>query len=179
MRIIAYFFYYCFVKNLPRSYQCGVFGILSKKMRNFLCRILIKGASSNIFVERGADFGSGKSITIRDFGCLGENFRLIGDGRLIVGKHAMMGPDVMIITSDHKLKNEGFDKGYISEDVEIDDYAWIGARAIILKGVKIGKHAVVGAGAVVTKDVPDYAVVGGSPARILKYRNGKAHETKS
>ena len=55
--------------------------------------------------------------------------------------------------------------------IEIDDYAWIGSRATVLPGVKIGKGAVVAAGAVVTKDVTPYLVVGGVPARPLGTRS--------
>ena len=55
-------------------------------------------------------------------------------------------------------------------DVSIGNDVWIGARAIILRGVRIGDGAVIGAGAVVTKDVEPYAVVGGNPAKIIKYR---------
>lgn len=56
-----------------------------------------------------------------------------------------------------------------SAPIVIKDKAWIGFNSIIMKGVTIGEGAVVGAGSVVTKDVPDYAVVGGNPARVLKY----------
>jgi len=169
MRIIAYLIYYLFAKNLPRSYEFGIFGKISKKIRNILCRRIIRDAHPTIFIERGADFGGGKNLIVKEYGCIGENARFIGEGNIIIGRHAMLGPDVMIITGDHKIKKESFD-GYIYKDVEIGDYAWIGARAIILKGVKIGKYAIVGAGAVVTKDVPDYAIVGGNPARIIRYR---------
>ena len=48
---------------------------------------------------------------------------------------------------------------------------WIGGRVIILPGRKIGKGAIIGVGAVVVKDVPDYAIVGGNPAKVLKFRN--------
>ena len=54
--------------------------------------------------------------------------------------------------------------------IRISDDVWIGANATILKGVTIGTGAVVGAGAVVTRDVPDYAIVMGNPARVVKYR---------
>lgn len=54
--------------------------------------------------------------------------------------------------------------------IVVEDEAWICTNVIILSGVKIGKGAVVGAGAVVTRDVPPYAVVGGNPARVLRYR---------
>ena len=57
------------------------------------------------------------------------------------------------------------------QKVTIESDVWIGARVIILPGVTIGKGAILAAGAVVTKDVPDYAVVGGVPAKVLKYRN--------
>ena len=55
--------------------------------------------------------------------------------------------------------------------VIIEDDVWIGARVTILPGVHIGKGSVLGAGSVITADVPPYAVVGGNPARVLKYRN--------
>lgn len=52
--------------------------------------------------------------------------------------------------------------------VLIREYAWVGAGATILPGVSIGRHAIVGAGSVVTKDVPDYAVAVGNPAKVIK-----------
>ena len=52
--------------------------------------------------------------------------------------------------------------------MEIGDYAWIGAGATVLPGVRVGRHAVIGAASVVTKDVPDYAVAVGNPARVIK-----------
>jgi len=171
MRIIAYLLYYCLAKHLPRSYDFGIAGRISKKIRNILCRVVIKGAHPTIFVERGADFGGGGNLIVKEYGCIGENARFMGEGKIIIGKHAMLGPDVIILTSDHKLKKDGFEKGYVSKDVEIGDYAWIGARAIILKGVKIGNYAVVGAGAVVTKDIPEYAIAAGNPAKVIKYRD--------
>ena len=61
-------------------------------------------------------------------------------------------------------------QGMREAEVIIGNDVWIGMRSIIMPGVKIGDGAVIGAGAVVTKDVPDYAIVGGVPARIIKYR---------
>lgn len=57
-----------------------------------------------------------------------------------------------------------------NQKVTIGDDAWIGTRVIILPGVSVGKGAIIGAGAVVTKDVPEYAVVAGVPAKVIKYR---------
>lgn len=93
----------------------------------------------------------------------------MGEGTVTIGRHVMMGPDVMILTSDHQA-GEGRYTGYTTKDVLIDDHAWIGARAIILKGIRIGKHAIVGAGSVVTHDVNDHEIVGGSPARLIRKR---------
>lgn len=168
MRIAAYLLYNLIARHLPRSYEFGIIGRISGKTRNILCRMIIRGAHPSIFVERGADFGGGKNLYLKECACIGENARFMGEGRITIGRHVMMGPDVMIITSDHKIGKEGFE-GYVSKDVEIGDRAWIGARAILLKGVKVGNCSIVGAGAVVTKDVPDNAVVGGSPAQIIRY----------
>ncbi len=168
-RTLCYFFYYFFAKHLPRSYELGPVGKWSNWVRRLACRPLFKNVEGFFSVERGADFGGGKNIIIREYGSLGENLRLMGEGTVTVGRHVMMGPDVMILTSDHQAAEEGF-KGYTTKDVLIDDHAWIGARAIILKGVKIGKHAIVGAGSVVTHDVNDHEIVGGSPARLIRKR---------
>jgi len=62
-------------------------------------RPLLKESARTIMIERGADFGSGRN---KDHACIGENARFIGFGTIIIGRHVMMGPDVMIITSDHK-----------------------------------------------------------------------------
>lgn len=63
-------------------------------------------------------------------------------------------------------KEESFGKG----DIYIDDDVWIGYRSTIMSGIHIGKGAIISAGAVVTKDVPPYAIVGGIPAKVIKYR---------
>ncbi|MCX7955692.1 MAG: hypothetical protein N2593_01105 [Patescibacteria group bacterium] len=86
----------------------------------------------------------------------------------------------MIYNSEHDINSPDFNA--IDNSIFIDDYCFIGPRAIILPGVKIGKGAVVAAGAVVTKDIPPYAIVGGVPAKIigerkiknLKYKLGRA-----
>ena len=62
------------------------------------------------------------------------------------------------------------DQGSRVAKVTIGNDVWIGMRSIIMPGVKIGNGAVIGAGAIVTKNVPDYAIVGGVPAKIIKYR---------
>ncbi|GAG24838.1 unnamed protein product [marine sediment metagenome] len=81
-----------------------------------------------------------------------------------IGKRCRIGPRVMIMDNDaHQLAGE-HRVGGLTAPVTIKDYAWIGAGAIVLKGVTIGERAVVGAGSVVTKDVPDDAVVAGNPA---------------
>lgn len=100
-------------------------------------------------------------------------------GGITIGDHVDIASEVMIWTSEHDLAAADFRA--IEEPVKIEDYVFIGPRAIILPGVTIGRGAVVAAGAVVTKDVPPLAIVGGVPAKLLadraselKYRLGRA-----
>lgn len=170
MKIAAYLLFYGVARFLPLSHEYGIVGGISHKFRRALCRILIDKAAPVFGVEKGARFGWGDNLIMKDHANLGENCRIGGRGKVVVGRHVMMGPDVVIITQDHKIMPEGFD-GFNVKDVEIGDYAWIGIRVIILKGVRIGKYSVIGAGAVVTRDIPDYAVAAGSPARVIRMRN--------
>lgn len=95
-------------------------------------------------------------------------------GRVSIGDNVLMGPEVIILTSGHRYENADVlirNQGRLPEKpVYIGNDVWIGARAIILPGVRIEDGAVIGAGAVVTKDVPPYTVVGGVPAEVIKHR---------
>ena len=86
----------------------------------------------------------------------------------------MMGRDVIIMASSHKFDDCNIPmrlQGYKPvKEVIIEDDVWIGHRVIILPGVNIGKGSIIGAGSVVTRDVPQYAIVGGIPAKIIRYR---------
>lgn len=96
-----------------------------------------------------------------------------------IGNHVMFGPNVTIITGDHRIDVIGKYMTDIGEEdklpendlpVVIEGDNWIGANATILKGVTVGRGAVVAAGALVTSDVPPYAIVGGVTAKVIKYR---------
>ena len=65
--------------------------------------------------------------------------------------------------------NEEYEYNFVTTDIDGDD-VWIGTRVIILPGVTIGKGVIIGAGAIVTKDIPEYAIAVGNPARVIKYR---------
>lgn len=90
-------------------------------------------------------------------------------GELTIGDHVDIASEVMIWTSQHDLKSSTF--AAIEKPVVIEDYVFIGPRAIILPGVTIGRGAVVAAGAVVTKSVPPLSMVGGVPAVEIGQRS--------
>lgn len=74
---------------------------------------------------------------------------------------------------DHGLRKDALirEQPHTKKPIRIGDDVWIGANVTILKGVCIGKGAVVGAGSVVTRDIPEYAVAVGNPAKVIRYRN--------
>ena len=169
--------YYGFARFLPKS-TTPVLGKVSKAIRGRICRHLFHKDETHqagqLNVETGAYFGNGKNFTMGYGVGLGKNFKSLN--RIVtIDDHLMMGEDVLFLGGGHNYERTDIPMGQQGDKeptpLHIAGDVWIGARAIILPGCRrIGHGAIVGAGSVVTKDVPDWAVVGGNPAVIIKYR---------
>ncbi len=118
--------------------------------------------------------------------CFGNNISIqrncsfSGHGGITIGNGTIIAHDVEIFSGEHNYNSEDlnylpFDERFVYEKVEIGEYVWIGSHVVILPGIKIGNGAVVGVGSIVTKDVPELAIVGGNPAKILGYRNKEVY----
>ena len=108
-------------------------------------------------------------VTIGDHTRIGIHSTIIGP--VCIGSHVHLAQGITVTALNHRYddkKRRIDEQGVSTQPVVISDDVWIGANAVILPGVTIGRHAVVAAGAVVTKDVPDYCMVGGVPAKIIK-----------
>jgi maltose O-acetyltransferase len=112
----------------------------------------------------GARFSG--TIKIGDNSIIGRNCILIGN--ITIKNNVSITAETYIFTTSHIINSPTFACFY--KEVIIDDYAWIGARAMILPGIKIGRGSVVGAASTVTKDVPDNSIVAGAPAREIGKR---------
>lgn len=134
----------------------------------------------NSTIHMGAHFYNPKGIQIGNDTILGNKVTLDGRDKLIIGDHVDLASEVMIYNSEHDISSPEF--APTNAPVVIEDYVFVGPRSIILPGVKVGKGSIVAAGAVVTKDVPEYAIVGGIPAKVigerkikeLRYKLGRA-----
>ena len=122
-------------------------------------------------IHMGARFYDPHNIVIGEDTIIGEDVVLDGRDKLVIGGHVALATGVMIFNSQHEIDDEFFFPSIAP--VIIEDYVFIGPRAIIQPGVKIGRGAIVAAGAVVTKDIPPYAIVGGVPAKIIGERRLK------
>lgn len=169
--------YYCFARYLPKS-TVPFWGRIAKAVRGVICKHLFQKDEthqcSNLNVEQGAYFGNGKNFTVGSYVGLGKNFKSLN--RIVtIDDYLMMGEDVLFLGGNHHFESTETPMGFQSAEGTTPLYiagdVWIGARAIVLPGCKrIGHGSIIGAGAVVTKDVPDWAIMGGNPAQIIRYR---------
>lgn len=174
MRKFYTILYYGFARYLPKSNR-PVLGRFAKWLR-YRCakHMFAECKGKDINLEQGAYIGNGTNFHVLGDAAIGKDF--VCHNRIVtIHGNVMMGEDVMFLGGGHKFDNPevyiGIDGDYSDTPLEIGIDVWIGARAIVLPGCKrIGAHSIIGAGAVVTHDVPDYAIVGGNPAKIIRMR---------
>ena len=165
---ISYFLYHTIFRHMPLSNAKPNIG--QKKIRRALVRNYIDYMGENVNIEKNALVPPG--ITIGNNSGIGMNCRLLSC--VTIGDNVIMGPYCFFCTKNHEysrtdipINQQGYQE---TKPIIVGNDVWFGQGVIVLPGVNIGNGAIIGAGAVVTKDVPPYAIVGGNPAHIIKYR---------
>lgn len=138
-------------------------------LRKELIAELFGESASNAFLEPPISVAYGHRTTFSGNAYANTGLTLVDDYEINIGKNVMFGPNVTLTSTNHpihpKLREDGTQ---FSAPINIEDDVWIGAHAVVLPGITIGKGSIVGAGAVVTKNVPPMCVVAGVPARIIR-----------
>lgn len=166
---------------LPRGFSGFLYRIifnhssyLSYAVRSAVVKRLVGDCDKSISVSQGVIIKEHKGLHIGKNVTINDRVFISAKGNCIIKDNVLIGHDVSIITTNHNF-NDSFlnirEQGISFGEITIEDDVWIGAKAIILSGVRLGKGSIIGAGSIVTKDVNEKAIVAGSPARIIKYRN--------
>lgn len=168
MRKISLLLFYLFIRHLPASYF--PLGKFFNALRVGLLRKMFFIGEKTV-IQSGFRFGMKGVLKIGRHCQINEDVYIqsaeIGDYVLIAQRVAILSVTHRMDRLDVSIKMQGSTE---SQPVKIESDVWIGRNAVVMPGIRIGKGAVVGAGAVVTKDVPPYAIVGGVPAKVIKYR---------
>lgn len=167
---IALIIYYIFISKLPNSRYWSAFNTLRVWYVSKILKLIKK--SDNCIFEEGVYISAGKSrVEIGSHTQINENV-FIQDAK--IGNYVMIAPNVSFYSSTHihsridiPMEMQGMT---VNSPAIIEDDVWIGRNSVILPGIVIGKGSIVGAGSIVTKDVASYTVVGGVPAKFIRYR---------
>ena len=161
--------YYGFAIYLPQSYKYrGIPG----KIRRALCKKIFYKTGKSFNIEKGAKFGNGRLVEIGDYSGIGINCTV--PNNIVIGNYVMMGPNCYILDSNHQFKDTSIPmmfQGYTQKKKTIiEDDVWLGVNVTMTAGRHLCKGTIVGAGSIVTKDFPEYSIIGGNPAKLLRLR---------
>lgn len=161
---IEYFFTFYVYNQIKRKYQGHIYTYYAYRK----CRKV--GANLKV---NGKIQGVGRNVDIGDNCNFNPGTLILGNGEVTIGDYFHCGNQLTIITQNHNFDTGDAIpySGYIIKSVIIKNFVWCGHNVTILPGVTIGEGAIVAACSVVTKDIPDYAIFGGNPARFIKTRD--------
>lgn len=158
--------YYGFARYLPSRHLGG------KELRRWCCKHIFKHCGKNVNVERGAKFGTGVGISLGDNSGLG--IRCDVPNNLTVGSNVMMGPSCTILDRNHVFDHTDIPMiqqgGTERKPTIIGDDVWIGCQVLIMPGRTIKTGSIVAGGCVLSKDFPEYSIVGGNPSKLIRAR---------
>lgn len=167
IRLVALAGYYCIASRLPEYALPG--GRFGRWLRQACAHRLLTSSGDWINIGPHVTIGRGSQIHLGEGSSIGRDSRVEA---LIVADAVMIGPELLSLSRNHLFEDSGQPIGWQgASDIcapTIGYGSWVGARVTLLPGVKVGRMCVVGAGAVVTKDVPDYSVAAGNPARVIR-----------
>jgi len=160
----------------------GKFGLpsyLGKPLFLMGTRNVFIGKKVRIFPHLRMEVHCGGNIHIQDDVVISQNVHITSAGNLSIGKSTLILANVFITNIDHdyeELDKHVVNQKYIINDTTIGDNCYIGMGAAIMAGTKLGKQCVVGANSVVRGEFPDYCVIVGAPARMVKKYNFETQE---
>lgn len=166
--------------------EFGKYSCIIKPLMIYNCKHIFIG--EKVTIREGARIEpvikwNGKTynprIYISDYTSIEQSFHLTCANRVYIGKYVTISGFVCITDIDHEYKNIEIgvlQQDIIVKDTNIEDYSFIGMGAKLMAGVKIGKHCIIGANSVVTKDIPDYSVAVGIPAKVIKKYNFESNK---
>ena len=172
-RVLCLLVYYLLGRHFPTQpvpgWRLGYF------FRGLLVKGIFRKCGDGVIVKRNCYFGRGSTLEVGSRSQLGEQARI--GPEVSIGSDVIMGPEVVIMTTSHEFEDPDTPIRLQPEPpirkVIIEDDVWIGTRVTILPGVHIGRGAVIGACSVVTKDIPQFGVAVGNPAKVLRNRGSR------
>ena len=163
--LICLVLYYSIGQYLPSNR----FG---KSVRTFLCTRIFKKCGNHVNIERRAWFGSGTNVELGDYSGIGINCHIPSD--TIIGKYVMMGPNCFILDVNHDVSDTSkpmcFQGMAARKTTIIEDDVWIGRDVKMTPGRHISRGSIIAMACVLTKDFPEYSIIGGNPSKIIRSR---------
>lgn len=143
---------------------------LYRKYYSMRAKATLGSYGADLFVNYPCQFN--KSVFVGNH-CNFNGMKIGGRGIVRIGDYFHSGSDCLIISENHNYEGEKipYDDTYVAKNITIGDFVWFGDRVLVVGNVTIGEGAIIAAGSVVCKDVPPLAIVGGNPAKVIKYRD--------
>ena len=165
--VVSYEFAMSLVMSLPRYRLCIELKIL-------LIKVMGASVGSGVVIYPGVWITPGRNLCIKNDVDLAKDVLITTAGGVSIGNRVLVGYRTQILSANHAIPPIGLPfpvSGDVYAPVVIEDDVWLGANCVITPGVTIGEGAVVAAGSVVTKDVLRNSIVGGVPAKLIKFRS--------